>query len=216
MSALENCMRTIGITDVTLSVTIGDHEGKLDSLQELRDELTEGRWLSSHVISVSLQPSEWEHTSLSVRLDSQQPVLFVYYHSGTMQERETMRVVVERALGPEPPDPRRYWRRVGPIFGVLYAATIVLLDSRVIPAHWSIHTGWSRAVRDSIGVAGYLALVASGTYWPWLALQFWFPPLEKLPDTARTHWDRRRAWVQWGLGVWVTVVIGLLALPASK
>jgi hypothetical protein len=209
-------MRTAGIISTTLNVTIGDHEGKLDSVQELRDELTEGRWLSAHLISVSLQPSDWEHTSLTIRLASQQPVLFVFYHSGTVQTRETLRAVVERTL-PNLPDPRRHRRWVGAIFGIAYSATWLLIASRIPTGHWSIHTGWSRAVRDGLLAATFVVnATIGGTLFPGMAFDYWFPPLERLPDTAKTHWDRRRSWIQWGLGIWVTVVIGLLALPVTK
>jgi hypothetical protein len=151
---------------------------------------------------------------LNLTLALPDPVLTVGYHGGTPQQLEMLRIMVERALPAERPDPRRHWRWVGPIFGVLFSATLWLIGTRT-PATWSIHTGWSHDLLSGLR-AGFLVfeIVYGALVARWL-FQRWFPKLERLPDTARTRWDRRRGWVQVAIGVWMTVVIGLLALPAT-
>jgi hypothetical protein len=212
VSALERCMQTVGLMGITLNVTIGDHEGVLVSPQALRDELTEELWLSSRKIRVILSPSDGD-TWMSLTLEGPELVLFVSYHGGTPQSRETLRVVVERAL-PERPNPRRHFRWVGPLFGIAYSATLLLIASR-FPWHWSIRTGWSQTVIDGVRALDFIFNAVFGMIWPWLAFRFWFPSLERLPDKAESRWDRWRGWVQVAIGLWVTFVIGLLALHAT-
>jgi hypothetical protein len=174
--SLETCMQNAGVTGATLNVTIGDNEGPLDSVQELRDQLTETLWLSSRNIRVRLSApgidiSPW----LSIFIGLQDPV-FVQYHGGTGQARETLRVLVERALGPDPPDPRRHLRWLRPIFGTAYSATLFLAVSRLSTGHWSIHTGWSQSVRHGIAAAVFiLNAVIGGVALPRLAFLLWFP-----------------------------------------
>jgi hypothetical protein len=108
-------METVGLTGIALNVEIGDHEGSLASSQELRNELTETLWLASRRIGVSLRPLDGDYVMLNLTLGLPEPVLIVGYHGGTPQLLETLRVVVERALPPERPDPRRHWRWIGPM-----------------------------------------------------------------------------------------------------
>lgn len=212
--ALERCMHNaVGATDITLRVQIGDHEGTL-APQDLRNELTEALWLGSRAISVLLSPSDYNQVHLSVALSLPEPVLFLTFHGGTTQSRETLRAMVERALSKERHDPRRHWRWVGPIVGCAYAATVWLIGTRVPDAGVEWHV--SPTVRDILTVLSPTLNVAIGTWWSWFAFRLWFPPLERLPDTAKTHWDRRRAWVQVGLGLWFSLVLGLLALPSTR
>lgn len=215
VSALERCMQTVGLTGITLDVAIGDHEGKLSSVGELRDELTEALWLSSRRIRVRLSPAQYDDTWMAISLEPDDPVLIALYHGGTLQSRETLRAVVERAL-PDRPDPKRHWRWVGPIFGIAYSATLVLISSR-LPGHQSIHTGWSQPVIDGVRASGFiLNAVIGGVLWPWWAFRLWFPALERLPDKGESLWDRRRGWVQVGVGLWLPLVGILLALHATN
>lgn len=221
VKSLQNCMGTVGYEHTTLKVEIGNHEGELASSDDLRHELTEALWLGSDRITVAMTstvnagPGQgWP--GLVMVLSPGEPVLGVSYYGGTPQLRETLRVVVERTLPPEHPDPRRRWRWLGPIVGCAYAATFLLIISRLprLSHHPILHV--SGAITDAIGVVGFALNVAFGTYFTWLAFQLWFPPRERLPDSARSHWDRRRGWFQVGVGLWVTLVLGVLALPVAK
>jgi len=69
VSSMASCMETVGLTGITLSVQIGDHEGNLASIQELRDELTEARWLAARRIRVHLSPGKGNDASLSLILE---------------------------------------------------------------------------------------------------------------------------------------------------
>lgn len=211
--SLERCMQAAGLTGITLNVAIGGHEGNLASPDELRTELTEALWLGSQSVSVRLSSSHNGYFSLGLRLELPEPVLFVVYHGGTPHSRETLRAMVERALPPERRDPRRRWRSVGPIVGCAYAATLWVIGTRLPVPH--LHLRASPTFRDALGVISPILNVAVGTYCTWFTYDRWFPPLERLPDTAQSSWDRRRGWLQVCLGLWVTLVVGLLALPPA-
>lgn len=212
--ALERCMRTAGVTDqITLMVKVGDHEGRLLP-QDLRNELTEALWLGSQQVTVMLSPDDYRQVSLSLMLGPPEPVLYLTFQGGTTQTRETLRAVVERALPAERSDTRRNWRWVGPVVGCAYSATIVLLGN-ALPAT-GVTVPVSQTFANVLVVLSSVANVAFGAYWTRLAFSRWFPPLERLPDKAETYWDRRRTWVQVFLGLWFSLVLGLLALPAVQ
>jgi len=215
VGAMERCMAMVGITHTALVVEIGTHEGPLASTQELRNELTEALWLSSRSIRVRIHPSNYEGPGIGVSLEPGEPVLIVVYHSGTPQARETLRTLVERALPLDPPDPRRHWRWLGPIFGIAFSLTWLLILSRIprLFHHPLVHL--SQSVTDAVDVSLFIALAVSAPSWVWLAFHRWFPPLECLPDTSESLWDRRRTWVQWAVGLWIPLVGILLALPAT-
>lgn len=213
VSSLTGCMQTIGLTGITLNVEIGDHEGKLGSTQELRDELTEARWLAARRIRVHLWPTGSLDAGLSLILEPAPPVLFVAYHGEKLQMRETLRAVVDRTLPPERPDLRRRWRWVGPIFGCAVLATAWLIGTRLTLS--GIYLRASHTVRYTIIASDFVLGVGIFTYWTWWAFRFWFPPLERLPDSSKSRWDRARGWVKFAVPLWVAVVLALLALPAA-
>jgi hypothetical protein len=208
-------MTTQGATDIDLTVDIGGHEGTLASVEELRDELTQALWLGSRKISVTAAGKcEGARVALSLVLEPTYPVVLVVYHGETPRWRETLRAVVERELPPESPDPRRHWRWVAPIVGCCWAATIYLIGSRIPLSLGAPHL--SRAVKIGLFAFAQLADVWAGAYWAWLAFRLWLPSLERLPDTAVSLWDRRRAWVQVGVSLWVTIVLALLTVHAAS
>ena len=195
-----------------LVVGTGHYEGTLSSTQELRTELTESRWLGAGRITVSLTAADWKDVSASLVLETFGSALRVVYHGGTPQTRETLRAVVERTLPPEPPDPGRRWRWVGAIVGCLFYATLLLILTRIPPIRGS-NLRVSNTVSDALVAVGFASSIAVGTTSTWLVYQRWFPSLERLPDTGTSRWDRRRAWVQVALGLWVSLVAIVLALP---
>lgn len=211
VESLARCIGDVVAPVTSLRVKIGDHEGSLSSTQDLRTELTESLWLNARRITVNFNTADWKDASASLILEPLQPVLFVAYSSGTPQARETLRAVVERRLPPETVDPRRRWRWIGPILGCIWFGTAALIGSRLPPLGLKLRA--SATAHDLIYWVSAIALIALTAYWTRLALQYWFPPLERLPDTAKSRWDRSRAWRLAALGVWATLIIGLLALP---
>jgi hypothetical protein len=209
-------MKTIGLNEMTLHVTIGDHEGPLVSTQELRDELTEARWLASRRIRVSMSSSSGvDHPILGLLLEPEAPVMFVSYYGGTVLARETLRLLVERVLPAERPDTRRHWRWVGPLVGCAWEATVILIITRT-PSIPGFHLRQSETGRAALEALSFILAMAAGSGITWLAYRSWFPPLERLPDGGQSRWDRRRTWVQVGLGMWLAIIGIVLALPTRK
>lgn len=214
VGSLARCIDT-GLEQITFIVDFGGHAGTLASLDVLRNELTEALWLDSRRIQVTFFLSDSDPARMNLFLEPER-VLYVHYYQGTPQSRETLRNMEERELPPERPDLRRHWRWAGPLIGCAYYGTLALVTSRL--PYW--HTGWrpSASLRHALSVLGAITPVI-GAVWlvvgTWAIFGRWFPPLERLPDTGQSKWDRRRGWVQFAAAVWVTLAIGLLAVPPS-
>jgi hypothetical protein len=174
-------------------------------------------WLASDSISVTLYSKGNDAANLTVTftqpyLQYPPPALRVFYHSGTVQSRGLLRMLVEGALPAEPANPRRHWRWLGPLVGLLYGGTITLVSSR-IPTIPGIHAHLSTGVGIGLLVALQVGFIWYGCFLTRFLLSRWFPALERLPDTGETRWSRAKTWVGIASGVWVTVVIGVLTLP---
>jgi len=76
--------------------------------------------------------------------------------------------------------------------------------------------GLSPTARYALQAAPFLLGVAGGAYLTRFAFHVWFPALERLPDTAKSRLDRSRGWIQAGVGLWASIVLGLLALPPYR
>ncbi len=215
--SVESGMHAAGQTLRTLDVQAGDHSGEIASADGLRDAITESIWLASDTISVTLYAEGSDAANLTVMLRQPfppTPALQVVYHSGTTQSRSLLRMLVENALPVEPMDPRRHWRWLGPLSGLLMSGTLALISSR-IPTIPGIHAHLPTAARVGLLVAVQVYFIWFGCLLTRLQLSRWFRALERLADTAATRWGRARMWVGIALGAWVTVVVGLLALPPS-
>jgi len=215
--SVEGGVHATGQTVRTLEVKVGDHSGEVASADDLRDAITESLWLASDTISVALYSEGSDAANLTVTLRQPflrypTPALQVLYHSGTVQSRGLLRMLIEDALPAEPADPRQHWRWLGPLCGLLMSGTLALISSRT-PTIPGIHAHLSAAARIGLLVAVQVYFIWYGCYLTRLLLFRWFPPLERLPDTAATRWSRARMWVGIALGAWVTVIVGLLALP---
>jgi hypothetical protein len=215
--SVEGSVGAAGQTVRTLEVKAGKHSGDIASADDLREAITEAMWLASDTISVTLYSESSDAANLTVTLEQPfrrypAPALRVLYHSGTTQSRGLLRMLVEDALPAEPTHPRRHWRWLGPLLGLLMSGTLDLISSR-IPTIPGIHAHLSTAARIGLLVAVQIYLIWYGCFLTRLLLSRWFPSLERLPDTAATRWSRARMWVGIALGAWVTVIVGLLALP---
>jgi hypothetical protein len=217
--SVEGSVGAAGQTVRTLEVKAGKHSGDIASADDLREAITETMWLASDTISVTLYSEGSNAANLTVTLEQpfrryQTPALRVLYHSGTNQSRGLLRMLVEDVLPAEPADPRRHWRWLGPLVGLLWVGTFALISSRTPPIP-GIHVHLSTAAR--IGLLGSVLVytIWYGCYLTRMLLSRWFPALERLPDTAETRWSRARTWVGIAFGVWVTVIVGLLAVPPS-
>jgi hypothetical protein len=198
-------------------VKAGKHSGDVASANDLREAITEAMWLASDTISVTVYSEGSDAANLSVILEQPfrrypTPALRVLYHGGTAHSRALLRMLIEDALPAEPTDPRRHWRWLGPLCGLLMSGTIALISSRT-PTIPGIHAHLSTAARIGLLVTVQVYFIWYGCYLTRLLLSRWFPPLERLADTAATHWSRARMWVGIAFGVWVTVMLGMLALP---
>jgi hypothetical protein len=214
VAALEGCMQQVGLKGISLSVEIGDQQGKLASHHELRSELTDALWLRSRRINIWLHPANYRDTSLGLLLDPAEPVLVVVYRSGSLQARETLRNMLERILPPERPDPRRHAWWLGPILTNAYTATVALLSTRVWPParhSWHVSPTVFYAIIAAVVIFNGLLGIAFTRF----VIGRWCSPLERLPDTGKTLWDRRRGWVQFGIALWVALVGILIALPRA-
>jgi hypothetical protein len=203
-------MTGLGHAIEPIDVEVGEYEGPVNSAAGLADELTESMWLSGDRVSVSM-PSAGHGPNLLVLVGPGYIApLVVAYHGGTIQERETLRAMVERRL-PEPGrNPVRSWRWLGPLVGLLWAGTLVLLGTRISPIAHAHIVLWLRIV---IFVAVQICDILWATLVVRLALGYWFPALERLPDSGQTRWDAARTWVVFGLGTWLAIALALLALP---
>jgi hypothetical protein len=217
--SVEGSVRGAGQTPRPLEVKAGKHSGKVASADGLRDAITETMWLAADSIEVTLYSEGPDVANLTVMLERSfprypRPALRVLYHSGATQSRGLLRMLVENTLPAEPPNPQRHWRWLGPLVGVLCAGTVTLISSRTprihgVPAHLST------AVKIGLLVGVLVYLVWYGGWLTRFLLSRWFPPLERLPDTGETRWSRARTWVGIAFGVWVTVLLGVLALPET-
>jgi hypothetical protein len=106
----------------------------------------------------------------------------------------------------------RRWRWLGPLIGVAWAGTLLLVSTRIRPvAH--VHLHLAESVSIGLFVLQQVWAIGWAVWVTRLVLRSWFPALERLPDTGQTRWDRTRAWVIFGLGAWLTMVLAVLALP---
>jgi hypothetical protein len=217
--SVEGSVGAAGQTVRTLEVKAGKHSGDIASADDLREAITEAMWLASDTIRVTLYSEGSDAANLTVTLEQpfrrySAPALQVLYHSGTTQSRALLRMLIEDALPAEPADPRRHWRWLGPLVGLLWIGTLVLISSR-IPTIPGVHAHLSTAARIGLFVAVQVYSIWYGCYLTRLLLFRWFPSLERLADTGATRWSRARMWVGIALGAWVTVIVGLLAVPPS-
>jgi hypothetical protein len=205
-------MRTLGAPSTTLHVETGGYEGDLGSAADLRDELTEAMWLASNSVQIGIR-SDGPNMILLLGNRYVAP-LVVAYHGGTAQERETLRVLVERALPAERSAPVRRWWGIGLLVGMLFDGGLALISSRIGRlAHWHVAHGLIVALFVIGQVCGIVApmlltRIVLGTWW--------FPALERLPDTGRTRWAGVRTWVIFGLSAWLAILLAMLALPVRS
>jgi len=201
------------VAPATLSVTLKGYKGSVQSSQELGAELTEAVWLATREAEVIFHTPGMGDPFVALDLLPELG-LSVTYGSGTAQQREVLRMMIERVLPAEGSDPARHRRWVGLLVGLGYVGTLALGSSRV-PRIPGIHTHLTTVELVGLWVLGAALGLVGGVAATRLIYWRWFPALERLPDSGKTRWDRRRSWVQLGLGIWATVVAGLLALPPT-
>jgi hypothetical protein len=215
-AAVAGCVQTAGHKIRNIEVKAGTHSGKLASVTDLRTELTEAIWLAARRIDVSLYSEGAEAPGLTLVLDEPlyrtQPVLHVIYYGGTAGSREVLRNLVERLLPPDQPDPRRHAKWLGPLTGLLFEGTWLLIGTR-IPRIKGVHAHVSTTVSVILLVFLGLSVAWLGWYWMGVLLNRWFPALERLPDTGVTRWSRAQVWVGVAIAVWLAVIGAMLALP---
>lgn len=96
------------------------------------------------------------------------------------------------------------------MLAIAWEGTIQLIATRIptLAKHPLVHiatgVGWVLAVASALFV---------GAYWAHLGLTRLFPPLERLPDSGQSRWDRARGWVQFATATWVAVIGVVVALP---
>lgn len=214
--SVEGCVHGSGETIRTIEVKIGNHSGDVASADALQGAFTEAIWLSATRIEVSIYSASADGANLTVTLARPFPhssALTVSYHSGTVSSRGLLRMLVENVL-PESADPFRSARWIGPLVGLAWMGTIILVSSR-LPRWGNWHTHPSTGVKVAAWVGIAAVSIAYGVWVTRLAIRYWFPALERLPDNGETRWGRARTWVAVGIGIWVTILIGVLALPAT-
>jgi len=212
VASVENCLGDGGeASAVEYIVMLDDHEGTVRSADQLRGELSEGLWLAARKVHIHLHPKDDYHAlSAGVILGRPEPVLFIVYGGGDAQSREVVRTKVERVLPPDKRDPRPHSWWLGPIAGLAWLITTALAGSRSLQLRSDLHL--SSPARTAVEVGFVLLDIAIGVYLIRTALEWLSPALERLPDTGASRWDRWRGSVHMGLAIWVTVIVGLLAL----
>jgi hypothetical protein len=206
-------MSSIGHPPEALHVEIAEYEGPVKDAAGLKDELTEAMWRSGDSMSVSMRSAPGGPNLLVLMGNNYVAPLIVAYHGGTIQERETLRTMVERRLPRPGVSPVRRWRLFGPLMGLAWVGTWLLVGTRISPiVHVHISHGLQVAlfvITQAVGVAWFALLTRT-------ALVYWFPVLERLPDSGRTRWDAARSWVIFGASTWLAIVLALLTLPESN
>jgi hypothetical protein len=209
---LEGCLHTASEESVTLHVEAGGYEGPLGSSAALRDELTEAMWLASDDVRIGIRSEGHDGPNMVLLLGTRYVApLVVAYHGGTPQSREVLRVLVERALPAERAAPVRRWWLTGLLVGLVFSGSLLLIGSRIPKlGDWHISHG--------LRVAFFVYAQVFQVVGPMLLTRFalgawWFPALERLPDSGRTRWDSARRWVIFGSSAWLAIVLAMLALP---
>lgn len=212
MASIEKCLRGGGeATAVEYIMMVDDHHEVAASAEQLRGDLTERLWLDARKVHIHIHPTEvYRAVSAGVMLARPEPVLFIDYSGGDAQSREAVRTMVERVLPPDKRDPRPHAWWLGPIAGIAWLVTTALAGSRSFSLRNDLHLPFP--ARTAIEVALVLVDVGIGVYAIRTALAWLSPALERLPDNGASRWDRWRGSVHMGLAIWVTVIVGLLAL----
>lgn len=215
--SVEGSTRAAGQTLRTLEVEAGSHSGDIASADDLHDAVTEAIWLASETISVTFYSEGADAANLTVRLSQPfqaVPALMVIYHGGTPRSRALVRMLVENVIPAEPVDPLRHWRWLGPLWGLLFFGTIVLIASR-IPRIEGLRANISTNLKAAIWIVLSCWVLFVGCYWARMMLRYWFPLLERLPDVGETRWSRAKTWVGIVIGIWVGVVGVVLTFPPA-